>query len=87
MDNNADSVVLRDEEGKDIEFNIITKLDIKDNEYIIVCPKYENVDEAIALKIDKDSEGKDILMTIEDEEEFDMVSEAYEILFAEDSSY
>ncbi|GFP75281.1 DUF1292 domain-containing protein [Clostridium fungisolvens] len=84
MENNIDTIVLLDEDGIETEFEVITKLDIEDNEYVIVVPVDGSEDDAIALKIVTDEEGNDALITVEDEEEFAMVAEAYETLFADD---
>ncbi|MDD7793325.1 DUF1292 domain-containing protein [Clostridium sp. 'White wine YQ'] len=83
MENNVDKITLLDEEGVETEFDVLTKLDIEDNEYVIVVPSdsEDSEDEAIALKIIKDEDGNDVLATIEDEEEFQMVAEAYEAVF------
>lgn len=84
MDNDVTDITLLDENGEEVQFEVITKIDIEENEYVIVAPKVaENETEAIILKIDKDDDGNDILYTVEDDEEFDMVSEAYETLFSE----
>ncbi|AJA48216.1 hypothetical protein CPAST_c21460 [Clostridium pasteurianum DSM 525 = ATCC 6013] len=84
MENDVTNITLLDEEGNEIDFEVITKLDIEKNEYVIVAPKNgDDNSEAVVLKIDKDEEGNDILYTIEDDEEFNMVSEAYEALFPE----
>jgi len=80
MDNNLETILLNDEEGNEIEFDVLTKLDIEDKEYIIVAPTGEDDIDAIALRIDKDAEGSDILVTIEDDEEFEMISEAYDAI-------
>ncbi|MBZ9687811.1 DUF1292 domain-containing protein [Clostridium estertheticum] len=84
MDNNVETILLNDEEGNEIEFDVLTKLDIEDREYLIVAPTGEEDIDAIALRIDKDAEGDDILVTIEDDEEFEMISEAYETIFSEE---
>ena len=84
MDNNVETILLNDEEGNEIEFDVLTKLDIEDREYLIVAPTGEEDIDAIALRIDKDAEGNDILVTIEDDEEFEMISEAYETIFSEE---
>lgn len=87
MENDVTSIVLNDEDGNEIEFEVITKMDIEDKEYVVVVPKdsdEENTDEAIVLRIDKDEEGNEILVTVEDDDEFAIVSEAYETLFSED---
>lgn len=87
MENDVTSIVLNDEDGNKIEFEVITKMDIEDKEYVVVVPKdsdEESTDEAIVLRIDKDEEGNEILVTVEDDDEFAIVSEAYETLFSED---
>jgi uncharacterized protein YrzB (UPF0473 family) len=78
MDNNIVTLPLFDEEGNKVEFEVITKLDIEDKEYVIVVPKDEDVDEAVCLRIDVDENGKEVLVPVEDDEEFRIVSEAYE---------
>ena len=84
MENDVTKITLIDEDGKEVNFEVITKLDIEDNEYVIVVPENEDTDEAMALKIDIDDEGNDVLTTIDDEEEFALVLEAYETLFNEE---
>ncbi|MDF2880993.1 MAG: hypothetical protein K0R54_1550 [Clostridiaceae bacterium] len=84
MDNNIDSITLYDEDNNEIEFDVITKMDIEDKEYVIVVPKGQDTDEAIALRIDKDEEDNEILVTIDDDDEFEIVTEAYETLFSSD---
>lgn len=81
MENDVTNIVLTDENGEEIEFEVITKLDIEENEYVIVVPKDEDTDEAVALRIDKDEDGNDLLVTVDDEDEFAIVVEAYEALF------
>ncbi len=84
MDNNVETILLNDEEGNEVEFDVLTKLDIEDKEYVIVAPTGEEDIDAIALRIDKDADGNDILVTIEDDEEFEMISEAYEAIFSDE---
>lgn len=84
MDNNVETVLLYDEEGKEVEFDVLTKLDIKDKEYVIVAPTGEEDIDAIALRVDKDAEGEDILVTIDDDKEFEMISEAYDAITSDE---
>jgi len=84
MDKEFGTIFLNDENGVEIEFEVITKLDIEDKEYIIVTPKNEETEDAIALRIENDEDGTEILVAVEDDEEFELVEEAYETLFAED---
>lgn len=80
MENFVEKVTLFDEDGKEELFEVITKLDIEEKEYLIVA-KEDEEEEAIALRIDKDEKGEEILMVVQDDVEFAMVAEAYEILF------
>ena len=38
MENDVEVIVLTDEEGVETEFNVVTKFDIEDKEYVIVIP-------------------------------------------------
>lgn len=84
MENDVNTIILNDEDGKETEFEVITKLDIEGKEYVIVIPIDSDEEDAIALRIDKDDQGSDILVTIEDDKEFELVQEAYETLFSEE---
>lgn len=82
MENNFSTIVLKDEEGKEVEFEVIMKFDIENKEYVIVTLAEGEVD-AIAFRIDKDENGESIFVTVDDDDEFQMVCEAYETLSLE----
>lgn len=82
MEDNIEKLSLYDEDGNEIIFQVITKLDIEEREYVIVIPEEEvDAEEAIALKIEQDIDGNDVLVTVEDDEELEEVSKAYEESF------
>lgn len=82
MDEKIEKLSLYDEDGTEMIFQVITKIDIEEREYIIVIPDDEmDAEEAIALKIEQDKDGNDVLVTVEDDEELEEVSEAYENSF------
>lgn len=83
-DKDFGTIFLYDEDGNEVEFEVVTKLDIEGKEYVIVTPLDEETDDAIALRIEKGEDGEEVLVTVEDDEEFEMIEEAYETLFAED---
>lgn len=83
-DKDFGTIFLYDEDGEEVEFEVVTKLDIEGREYVIVTPLDEETEDAIALRIDKDEDGNDVLVTVEDDKEFELIEEAYETLFAED---
>lgn len=85
MKNDLKNIILKDENGQNSEFEVVTKFDIEDNEYVIVIPKDDKKsEEAIALRIDKDLNGNDIFSTVEDDDEFSTVAKVYEELFEDD---
>ncbi|EQB88688.1 hypothetical protein SDC9_116885 [bioreactor metagenome] len=83
MDNFLERITLTDEEGNDVEFEVITKLDIEENEYFIVVPAGSEDLDAVALKVVEDEAGNEVLVSVDDEDEFNMVAEAYETLSEE----
>lgn len=78
-----DTIVLFDEQGNEVEFEVITKLDIEEKEFVIVTSADGEEDEAIALKI-VEEDGEYFFYPVEDEAEYEMVSEAYATLMDED---
>lgn len=85
MDKNTEFIELLDEQGEEIKFKVITYFEIEKikGEYVVVTPAIEESDEAFVLKIVKDEDGSENLITIEDEEEFSLVEEAYNLLMEE----
>lgn len=87
MQNDLNTIVLYDENGDESEFTVVAKFDIEESEYVIVTPAESTEDDiAIPLKIVKDEEGNELFETVENEQEFDMVAEAYNTLFAEEEN-
>ncbi|MFR1707772.1 MAG: DUF1292 domain-containing protein [Clostridium sp.] len=83
MDNFLENITLTDEDGNDVEFEVITKLEVEDAEYFIVAPVDDKNEDAIALKVVKDENGEEYFATVEDEEEFNIVNDAFETLYDE----
>lgn len=78
-----DNIILTDEDGNDVEFEVVTKLEIEEEEYFIVAPIDDEEGDAIALKVVKSEDGEELFATVEDDEEFQIVSDAFETLCAE----
>lgn len=79
-------IYLLNEDGKEEKMKVITFFKIEDlnTEYVVVTPADVDIDEAYVLKYIKDEDGNESYVTIEDENEFDLVSETYELLMQED---
>jgi uncharacterized protein YrzB (UPF0473 family) len=81
-----DTVVLTDDEGKDHEFLHLDTLELEGSTYFVLMPisedesEDEDDEEAIILKLGKDAEGGEMLLDIEDDEEWEKVADAWETL-------
>ena len=70
-------VYLQDEDGNDIAFEHLMTVKYKEHEYILLESK-QDIDgcmqgESIILRVEKDDNGEDIYVTIEDEDEYQTV--------------
>lgn len=83
MNNDLETILLMDENGEETEFNVVTKLDIEENEYFLLSPNGEE-DVVIAMKVVSDEEGNEVLAPVESDFEIEMVEEAYATLFADE---
>lgn len=81
-----DTVVLTDDEGNDHEFLHLDTLELEGSTYFVLMPisddesESDDGDEAIILKLGKDAEGGEMLLDIEDDEEWEKVADAWENL-------
>lgn len=81
-----DYICLVNEDGVEEKMRVITFFKIEDTskEYVVVTPFDEQSDEAYVLRYEEDQDGNETYTTIEDEEEFNLVSETYQLLMDED---
>ena len=76
-----ETIVLIDEENVEHEFRVEAFLDVENEKYaalIPVCEGEEDSDEVVILRLAKDENGDDILVDIEDDEEWEKVCDEYE---------
>jgi uncharacterized protein YrzB (UPF0473 family) len=69
----SDLVVLLDEENNEHQFIIQEVFEIEGFKYAILEPTEGDEESAVILKFDKDEAANDILITIDDEDEWDFV--------------
>ncbi len=83
---NNDVLVLTDEEGQEHQFTVIDFIEVDDQEYAILLPvgEEEEMGEAIILKVCLDENGDEVLYEIEDDEEWEAVAQAWEIIMADE---
>ncbi len=68
---------LTDEDGNESRFELIGSVEMNENVYYALVPEEES-EEYVILKLTKDEAGEDILITIEDDDEFDKVADFFE---------
>lgn len=81
-----DTIILTDEEGEDHEFLHLDTLEVDGSTYFILMPildceeetEDEDTDEAIILKLGKDDQGNEMLIDIDDDDEWEKVADAWE---------
>ncbi len=87
MNEEFESLILVDDDGKEHEFEILEIMEIEDNRYAILLPlgdDYEE-DEAVIMKMEKDEkDGEDVFCDIESDEEWEKVAAFYEAMVAEE---
>lgn len=82
-----DSILtLTDEDGAEHEFQVLDVIELESKMYAILQPVGSEEDEAIILRVEQDPEGNEVLMSIEDDDEWDRVAEAYDTLLFEEMS-
>lgn len=94
--NEREFFTLTDEEGNEIEFELIGTAEIKGVLYYAMIPadaadKAQASDdgfcEYVILRAEKDEDGEDTLVTIDDDEEFDDVADYFDDMFSEEIDY
>ena len=86
---------LTDEDGNETEFEDVGSAELDGIEYYaMVSTESESEDEEedgmieyVILKRDKDEDGEDIFVTIDDDDEFDRVADYFDDLFSEETDY
>ena len=95
-DNNYESAVftLTDEEGNEIEFEVIGQHEMNGEHYVALLP-VEEEDQAdkddpsweyVILKLAKDG-AEEILVTVDDDDEFDDIADYFDDLFSQEIDY
>lgn len=79
-----DMITLLDEDGNEVECEVIDMFEFEDKQYIVLLPADQ--EDPYILRVEKDEDGSDVFAVIEDDEEFNKVAEAYDELLGEDDN-
>ena len=85
-------IPLIDEDGNEINFEIIGDAEIDGVVYYAMTPagaqeNNEGIIEYVLLKLVKDEEGEEVFVTVDDEDEFDKVADFFDDLFDSEEDY
>ena len=85
---------LTDEDGNEIQFELIGATEYKGNNYYAMIPVEDEAQgdndgfcEYVILREDKDENGEYTLVTVDDDEEFDDVADQFDDMFSEEIDY
>ena len=82
MENESALITLTDDEGNEIEFELLDVIEYDNDEYIVLIENDEDADEVVILKINALDEETEEYVSIEDEDLlqtlFDMFKKKYE---------
>ena len=74
----GDIYTLTDETGKESEFELIGSCEFEGKTYLALIPVEEGTEEYVILRLEADEKGEEILVTIDDDDEFDRVADYFE---------
>ena len=86
---------LTDEDGNEIEFEVIGQHEMNGQRYVALLPVEDETEEDengnieweyVILKLAKDGD-EDILVTVDDDDEFDEIADYFDDLFSEQIDY
>lgn len=90
MNKDMKQIELYDEDGNLVKLNVVAFFDMvnpeteEKSEYVIVYDDNYTEDDIFALKVEKDEDGEDLLIPIDNEVELAAVQEAYDTIFIEE---
>lgn len=70
---------LTDEDGVEKQFQLLGSCEVEGHEYLALIPLEDNDEgEYVILRREIDESGEDMLVTIDDDDEFDRISDIFE---------
>ena len=83
----AEIYTLTGDEGVENDFELIGTVEVEGVTYYALVPYTEDeaaeIDEYIVLRGEKDENGEDVLVSIDDDEEFDRIADIFDDEFAD----
>ncbi len=71
-------ITLTDEDGQECQFEVIGTFAVGDEQYMALIPADSDDDECVLLKTVTDENGELVMVTIDDDDEFERAAAAFE---------
>ena len=83
---------LVDEDGNELDFEVIASAELGGTMYYAMVPCDDQPEEAdvceyVILKAEKDENGEDILVTVDDDDEFSDVADFFDDMLSDEADY
>lgn len=75
-----ETITLVDEQGNEHEFDLLEMVEVDGCQYAVLLPTESPEKGAVLLRLEKDEKGADVLVHVEDDEEFEKVKTALQAL-------
>ncbi len=77
----ASIISLTDEEGNEVEFELIDSVDYENAEYLILLPPEDEAAEVVILEVEPHADGSETYVTVNDETTLNAVYEIFKERF------
>ena len=74
---------LTDEEGNEVEFELIDSVDFEGVEYLILLPPEEEASEVVIMEVEPHTDGTESYLTVDDERVLNEVFKVFKERFAD----
>ena len=74
-------ISLTDEEGNEVEFELIDSIDYQDKEYLILLPPDDEASEVVILEVEPHDDGSESFLTVNDNEILNAVYDIFKDRF------
>lgn len=83
----ANIIVLTDDEGNDVEFEYLDTVEFEGSEYIVLIENTEDADEAVILKIESLDDENETYVGVEDEDVLNSVFKIFKDRYKDDFDF
>ena len=81
LEEEASIISLTDEDGNEVEFELIDSVDYGDKEYLILLPPDDEAAEVVILEVQPHADGSETFLTVSDEATLQAVFEIFKDRF------